>query len=311
MRTEVNEIRAAMAKKMAACAIIIENEKNISYGVQWKVVRGENTATVNTYHGKKGFRCVVQSRDAAFQAELERLAAEAAGAQPPLRPVSRPQTSALPAEDVPLIGCDESGKGDILGPLCVAAVYLDAAAAAEWRARGVRDSKELDDEKICRLAAEFQAERPEDYALRVLLPAEYNDLYEKYRAEKKNLNHLLTDLHFANMERLLTREAAAVVLDRFAAESLMADRFATADITLPLVQIPRGERYTAVALASILARAAFVAALQKLGDRYGETIPKGASSATARWVAQFAATHGAAALRDIGKWHFKTFDPYR
>ena len=54
-------------------------------------------------------------------------------------------------------GSDESGKGDYLGPLCVAAVILDEIGAKKLLALGVRDSKTLSDAKIRRLAPQVYA----------------------------------------------------------------------------------------------------------------------------------------------------------
>ena len=41
------------------------------------------------------------------------------------------------------IGTDESGKGDIFGPLVIAAVYVDDTTIGKLSAMGVKDSKEI------------------------------------------------------------------------------------------------------------------------------------------------------------------------
>jgi ribonuclease HIII len=47
--------------------------------------------------------------------------------------------------------------------------------------------------------------------------------------------------------------------------------------TIKLTQLPKGERYIAVAAASILARDRFLSHLDKLGQEQGIELPKGAS----------------------------------
>ena len=56
------------------------------------------------------------------------------------------------AVSFPHIGTDESGKGDYFGPLVAAAVLVDAATAAELTANGLRDSKQLSDGRVRKLA---------------------------------------------------------------------------------------------------------------------------------------------------------------
>ena len=47
----------------------------------------------------------------------------------------------------PIIGTDESGKGDYFGPLVVAGVYLTAEAAMELKDKGIKDSKQISSDK--------------------------------------------------------------------------------------------------------------------------------------------------------------------
>ncbi|MDU0826739.1 MAG: hypothetical protein E7B03_04490, partial [Negativicoccus succinicivorans] len=67
-------LRQKLAQRLKQYDIIITNTKTIPYGIQWKVVRAEKTAILNTYHGKKGFRLVIQTKDPEWKEELEALA---------------------------------------------------------------------------------------------------------------------------------------------------------------------------------------------------------------------------------------------
>ena len=304
-------LRQKLAQRLKQYDIIITNTKTIPYGIQWKVVRAEKTAILNTYHGKKGFRLVIQTKDPEWKEELEALATNLNSSGAEVKK-TKAATEDRKVIDTHVIGCDESGKGDVLGPLVVAAVYLTKDQAREVVSWGVRDSKELTDLQITKLAQRFLDQYEDQAEITILAPQLYNEKYAAYQKNGKNLNDLLTDLHFANMKKLLQRfPAEQIILDRFAREELMQKKWATAQITVPLLQTPRGERYPAVAMASILARAAFVDTLAELGRKYYTTLPKGASFMVRQFLASFAQKHAQKDLQMIGKWHFSTFDRYR
>ena len=63
-----------------------------------------------------------------------------------------------------------------------------------------------------------------------------------------------------------------------------------------------------MAAASILARAGFLTAMDKLGEKIGVKLPKGASEAVKAAAAAIAQKHGGAAFLEVAKCHFKTTD---
>ena len=80
---------------------------------------------------------------------------------------------------------------------------------------------------------------------------------------------------------------------------------------LKLVQLPKGERYLAVAAASILARDRFLSRLETLQDTYTIELPKGASDSVVNAGKRFVQTHGDNSLGKIAKLHHKTTDKIR
>jgi ribonuclease HIII len=65
-----------------------------------------------------------------------------------------------PELTLPRLGVDESGKGDLFGPLCVAGVYLNADMIGAWKQAGIRDSKSVSsDQRIARLAEVIRTTR--------------------------------------------------------------------------------------------------------------------------------------------------------
>jgi len=76
---------------------------------------------------------------------------------------------------------------------------------------------------------------------------------------------------------------------------------------IKLEQPPRAEADTAVAAASIIARANFVQVMEQLSIRLGRTLPKGAYDPSIITVGrEIVAKGGRDALAEVAKLHFKT-----
>jgi len=198
------------------------------------------------------------------------------------------------------IGTDESGKGDYFGPLVIAGFYGPDDQEAVLRELGVRDSKTLADKRIGEIAASLQA----GYVHSVVAvgPEKYNELYEKFR----NLNKLLAWGHARVIENILgTVDCAKAVTDQFGDERFVLNALMQKGKRIELVQRPRGEEDVAVAAASILARAEFVRRLQALSREWGVDLHKGAGPPVEAAAEAFLRRHGAEALPQVAKMHFK------
>lgn len=198
------------------------------------------------------------------------------------------------------IGTDESGKGDYFGPLVIAGFYGPDDQESVLRELGVRDSKALSDKRIGEIAASLQA----GYVHSVVAvgPEKYNELYEKFR----NLNKLLAWGHARVIENILgTVDCAQAVTDQFGDERFVLNALMQKGKRIELVQRPRGEEDVAVAAASILARAEFVRRLQALSREWGVDLHKGAGPPVEAAAEAFLLRHGAAALPQVAKMHFK------
>lgn len=197
------------------------------------------------------------------------------------------------------IGVDESGKGDFFGPLVVAACYVGPEHLAELD--GVKDSKKLTDPVAIRLADRIRAVCPNSVI--AIGPAKYNELYAKFR----NLNSLLAWGHARAIENVLELQPADLAIsDEFAKGGALVKRaLYEKGRSIELRSAVRAEADIAVAAASILARAEFLRRLKRLGDEYGLQLPKGATNVIPAGKS-FVQRHGAAALANVAKMHFKT-----
>lgn len=264
----------------------------VSYGTQYA---GAGYKLV-FYSGKKGAKIVLQKAEMALQEELSLLFAPAA-----------PKDSSKTDLPLPLFtewfGTDESGKGDLFGPLVAAGVYANPQTAPVLTALGVKDSKTLTDAIVCKLAPQIRAAvGDKGYSVVVIGNEKYNELYEKIG----NLNALLAWAHARVLQNLHAAHPAV--------KSALADKFGSAfyleralgGTPLRLVQQPRAERDVAVAAASILAREAFLQKLAALSQQTGISLQKGCSASVAR-QAKILYNQVGVGMKQIAKLHFKTF----
>ena len=142
---------------------------------------------------------------------------------------------------------------------------LEAGSREQLAALGIRDSKKLDDARCRKLAAEIRRVCPDRFREVVIPPERYNTLYAAFQQEGRNLNHLLAWAHARTIENLLECATCRLaVADKFGNENYIRSRLMNKGRDIALVQEHRGERYLAVAAASILARDRFLEYLERL-----------------------------------------------
>lgn len=204
----------------------------------------------------------------------------------------------------PHIGIDESGKGDFFGPLVIAGAYLDEAGAKKLQEAGVCDSKKLTDKKILELEAEIKNIAVFDVI--TINPKKYNELYSSFR----NLNRLLAWGHSSVLENLLKKTDAKVAIsDKFASsENVILSALKEKGKTIKLIQQTKAEADTAVAAASVLARAEFVKGISFISSQYEINLPKGASDTVLNQAKKFSERYGREELKNVAKIHFKTYE---
>jgi ribonuclease HII len=159
-----------------------------------------------------------------------------------------------------IAGCDEAGRGALLGPLCAAAVILDPAKPI----RGVDDSKKLTPEDRVALAEEIRARA---VALRVVTVATAEvDALNVYQASRQGMIRAL---------RALIPAPDFVITDAMRLSGWGDD----IDFSVPYRAVIHGDaRSVCVAAASILAkveRDARMQELDRLFPQYGLAKNKG------------------------------------
>ncbi|MBR1977689.1 ribonuclease HIII [bacterium] len=205
----------------------------------------------------------------------------------------------------PHIGVDESGKGDFFGPLCVAGVLLDEKQAQHLKEIGIKDSKKLDDKKILTLAQEIR--KNSIYNTIHITPKKYNELYDKF----KNLNKMLAWGHSTVIENVLSQKSADfAICDKFGDEKFILSMLKEKGRQIQIIQETKAEADTAVAAASILARAEYVSQMGKLCTYYEMNFPKGASDKVIQAGHEFVKKYGIEEMHSVSKAHFKTYQEF-
>jgi len=202
----------------------------------------------------------------------------------------------------PIIGVDESGKGDFFGPLVVAGVLAEREQVPLLAGWGVRDSKTIADRRIIEMAAKIRQAFIVDVV--VIGPEKYNELYGRIR----NLNRLLGWGHARVIENILAKKPAPAALsDKFGDDRFIVDSLQKEGKKIELIQMVRGEAHPAVAAASVVARAEFLRRMDMLSTEYQVVLPRGASAAVDAVGRELVRKNGPGILDKIAKRHFKNY----
>lgn len=168
---------------------------------------------------------------------------------------------------------------------------------------GVKDSKDLSDQTVLKLAEAIRKFVPHE-VIRIG-PVKYNEMYQNFG----NLNSLLAWGHATAIEKLSERTGCKnAVIDKFAHEFVVEKAIQRKKIDITLTQKVRAEQDVVVAAASILARAGFLEGMQKLSEQCGFELPKGASDKVIAAGKKAVELFGRDVLGKIAKTHFKTVE---
>ncbi|WP_226583572.1 ribonuclease HIII [Halobacillus litoralis] len=204
------------------------------------------------------------------------------------------------------IGSDEAGTGDYFGPITVAAAYVKAEQIPQLKAIGVKDSKNLSDAQITDLAKDIVAMKI-PYSLLRLPNKKYNQWQRKGWSQGK----IKTILHHQALNSLLKKiepeKPDGILIDQFSEPHVYQKHLKSENQTLQnnVYFMTKAESYSiAVATGSIIARSAFVKAMNQLEFDTGLPIPKGASSKVDQAAAAIIKAYGETKLDELAKVHF-------
>lgn len=205
-----------------------------------------------------------------------------------------------------LIGSDEVGTGDYFGPITVVAAFVSKQQRDELQALGVKDSKGMKDNEIIRIAKQLIKQVP--YSLLILPNEKYNSLQSKGMNQGK-IKAILHNQALLNIKKKLgNTRYDGILIDQFAERGVYYRYIAEQKEKVQedhMYFFTKAESlHLSVAAASIIARYAFVKEMDKLSEKAGFEIPKGAGPQVDRAAAKLIEKQGEDALNVFCKLHF-------
>lgn len=207
--------------------------------------------------------------------------------------------------DIASVGSDEVGTGDYYGPIVVTASFVSKDNIPFLTELGVRDSKKLSDEQILKIVPKIIKKIP--YKTIMLSNKEYNDNYGK----DMNMNKIKAVLHNKVLtEMVKDNDYDYIVVDQFEPEKSYYNHLS--DVPDPLKGITfitkAEDKCLSVAVSSLISRYIFIKEMDKLGDKYGIFLPKGANYYVEDVGIKLVNKYGEKILHDIAKLNFSNTD---
>lgn len=202
----------------------------------------------------------------------------------------------------PQAGSDEVGTGDYFGPVCVCACIVDEKNEQLLKKLGARDSKQLKDEDILKIAPEIIEKVP--HSLLILGNEKYNAVHDT-----NNLNAIKAKLHnqaYVHLENKYGLPSFKVI-DQFTPERSYYRYLKDQPVIIKGIhfETKAEDKYPAVGTSSVIARYAFLKSMEKMEKDWDMKFQKGAGAYVDQCAAEFVERYGFDQLRKVAKLHFK------
>ena len=207
--------------------------------------------------------------------------------------------------EISSVGSDEVGTGDYYGPIVVTASYVSKENIPFLTELGVRDSKKLSDEQILKIVPKIIKKIP--YKTIMLSNKEYNEKYGK----NMNMNKIKAVLHNKVLsEMIMDNDYDYIVVDQFESEKSYYNHLSeSTNVVKNITFITKAEdKCLSVAVSSLISRYIFVKEMDKLGDKYGIFLPKGANYYVEDIGIKLVEKYGVDILKNIAKLNFSNTD---
>lgn len=270
--------------------ITAADRRVLSNGIQITFNDKSRICGINFYYSKKkGFSVVAGGGDSQFSQEIKGILLS--------------DDTKMP--DSTWVGSDEAGKGDYMGPLTVAAVYVNRQRAEKYRSIGITDSKVLSNDTVREYARTIRDTSDGYFSIVSVSPLVYNTRFNELSKKGKNSLDLLAECHAEAIRELFKKnpEPRCVVIDKFCNEKRISHLLPEGKYRLDL-RI-RGESDPAVAAASVLARDAYLSGLDSISRKFGIKATSGSGRETDKVARMFVNEFGADILDEIAKVHFR------
>lgn len=202
-----------------------------------------------------------------------------------------------------IIGSDEVGTGDYFGPITVAAAFVHKSKLPLVKELGVKDSKHLSDTQITTIAKDLIHTVP--YSLLVLHNEKYNELQRNGMSQGK-MKAMLHNRALQNVMGKIDGDYDGILIDQFASPDVYFRYLSSEKKAVTSVYFATGAEsvHLSVAAASIIARYSFLKEMEKLSEKTGVMLPKGAGKQVDETAAKLIIKKGEDVLTSCAKLHF-------
>ena len=212
-------------------------------------------------------------------------------------------TNKINLKDKAIIGTDEVGTGDYFGGITVCSCFVPLDKQQLLINLGIKDSKEISDQKIYQLAPILMKTLTHEVIL--LNNEKYNEITS---FPDMNLNKIKAILHNRVINDILQKNLNydEIIVDGFTTKDKYIDYLKKQEKVCHDVNlIPKAENtYLAVACASIIARYHFLEHLKNLSLKFNINLPKGARSIVDDVLLNIIETGNEESLNKIAKLNF-------
>lgn len=204
----------------------------------------------------------------------------------------------------PQIGSDEVGTGDVFGPIIVVAAFVKKEDVSSLLDLGITDSKKMNDEYILSIGPNLIHRY--EYSELALDNLKYNEIHDEF-----NMNQIKAKMHNRCLLNLKKKHPEAFAYqDQFAPERLYYSYLNHEKEVLRNINFKtKGESsFVSVALASVIARYAFLRSMQKMDAYYELSFPLGAGERVDEFLKSFKEKYGKDELKKVAKLNFKNLN---
>lgn len=202
----------------------------------------------------------------------------------------------------PIIGCDETGVGDILLPMVASAVYLDKNSLDFIFdcPFNITDSKKISDDNIVNIFNLLNKKLK--HSTTILTNEQYNEMINR----GFNSHMIKTFIHIKNISKFPSN--ISVIMDQFAKESMFNSYLKKLNLSCNhkiFFETKADSKFISVALASIFARYYLICEKKNLENLLGFKILYGASNDCVLCAEKIKTTQKKGTLNIFSKNHFK------
>lgn len=203
---------------------------------------------------------------------------------------------------LPQAGSDEVGTGDYFGPVVVCASIVDDTSNVRLKELGVKDSKQLTDQDILKIAPEIIQRIP--HSLLIVDNEKYNVVHQT-----NNLNAIKAKLHnqaYVNLSKKYGLPEFKII-DQFCVESSYYKYIQKEPVVIRGIhfETKAENKYISVGTSSIIARYAFLKKMEEMDQKWDMHFCLGAGSNADQCAKEFVKRYGFDALDKVAKTHFK------